>query len=638
MSEPFAEEPTPAAALQYVLGQTHLLGAKGQADYAAALEAFQRAAVLGHPGAYTSLATMCAQGLGVPKDLSLALQHLRDGSRLGDVEAIFRLGVFYCAGIATDADVSQGLRLIERAAALDYGDAQCALGEFLMTGAMGLAADPERACDYYERAAEQGNADAMAALGRAYATGRGRPRDSALAEEWLREARDAGATVSDWTAPERTSKANDEPRTEGDAARRSYHLGITHARAGRYADAIPLLAEALDASLSASDFVDCAALLSHAYAALGQTDDAVAAAEAAVRRAGESSDPDLSDQRRRRFMLPLLNKEWSSELERLVEAEAGDAAVRRYIDEKAALISSLPGRHLPLFFFNVGAVHHNAGRPTDAARAWGHAKEAETPVDESSDRWSTYQDVRAAAAVQYDANVLHAAVRGVREGKSDTATSRSPSERTRVAGGSVSGAGAPNVFERSRLWAVGAASAAVLVVLILLVSWNRTSTQGSPAAMSPDARTSSGWAVDALGIGPIRVGMSTAEAFAANGGTLTPDRDTTGSPCFFLTAPSALPGVALMVEEGHVVRVDVNSGSVSTSVGARIGDLQERVASLYGSWLQVEADPSGGNWLIANTQETGERSPAIIFLTDGRRVLSYRAGRRPPVEYSEGCE
>jgi len=154
-----------------------------------------------------------------------------------------------------------------------------------------------------------------------------------------------------------------------------------------------------------------------------------------------------------------------------------------------------------------------------------------------------------------------------------------------------------------------------------------------PSAPSGSENTS-GATVNYMGYGAVRAGMTIAEAEQAQNiklPLLGPSMD----PCHYV-APEGRP-VAFMVIDGKIARVDVNrESSVKTSEGARIGDTEDRIRSLYPQFIEVQPHKyTDGRYLIV-------RAPAdsnfrIIFETDGQKVTGYRAGRMPEVRWVEGC-
>jgi hypothetical protein len=148
----------------------------------------------------------------------------------------------------------------------------------------------------------------------------------------------------------------------------------------------------------------------------------------------------------------------------------------------------------------------------------------------------------------------------------------------------------------------------------------------------------SAWVVTPRGIGPLRVGMARGEVEAVLGALVATPGDSGWRQCAFV-APAGLPaGVRLMVEGGTVARVDVDSGRVATADGARIGDSEAHVRDLYTTRLATAPLKYGsGHTLTVTPTAVADSSLRLVFETDGQRVTRYRVGRRPPVEYVEGC-
>ena len=145
------------------------------------------------------------------------------------------------------------------------------------------------------------------------------------------------------------------------------------------------------------------------------------------------------------------------------------------------------------------------------------------------------------------------------------------------------------------------------------------------------------WRVRPAGIGPLRVGMTVREASAVLAESLVV-RYADIEGCDHIR-PDTLPlGVSVMVLSDSIARIEVDTGTVATEEGARIGDSEARILELYGDRVRVEphhyTGPEG-HYLIVETP--GDTVHRIVFETDGRHVTLYRAGRRPAVDYVEGC-
>jgi hypothetical protein len=144
--------------------------------------------------------------------------------------------------------------------------------------------------------------------------------------------------------------------------------------------------------------------------------------------------------------------------------------------------------------------------------------------------------------------------------------------------------------------------------------------------------------VSERGVGPLKIGMALASARAATSGAFSAPPAADTAACGFARWSGGPAGLRMMTAKGRIVRVDVDSGGTTTTAGARIGDTEARIASLYAA--RVETTPSkytSGHYLTIKPATTADGAYRIIFETDGKRVTRYRAGRLPEVGYVEGC-
>lgn len=159
-----------------------------------------------------------------------------------------------------------------------------------------------------------------------------------------------------------------------------------------------------------------------------------------------------------------------------------------------------------------------------------------------------------------------------------------------------------------------------------------------PAAAVGRVTASPTMGVTEFGIGPVRAGMSLSEATKVLDGALTLPAGSDASTCGRLAWRDGPSGVSVMIEQGLVGRIDVISGSMATSMGARIGDSEDRIKSLYPGRVTVQKHKyTDGRYLIVTPALATDSAFRIVFETDSNRVVRYRAGRRPQVEYVEGC-
>lgn len=156
------------------------------------------------------------------------------------------------------------------------------------------------------------------------------------------------------------------------------------------------------------------------------------------------------------------------------------------------------------------------------------------------------------------------------------------------------------------------------------------------SAMSSPPAPAEPWTVRLDGLGPLTFGMSLAQARAALGDSLAVTPPT--ATCGFAVPREAPAGLRLMVEQGKVVRVDVDSGGIRTEAGAEVGMGEADVRSRYpGLSAQPHKYDSTGRYLIVQDHDGADSARRLIFETDAGRVARYRAGIMPAVEYVEGC-
>jgi hypothetical protein len=140
------------------------------------------------------------------------------------------------------------------------------------------------------------------------------------------------------------------------------------------------------------------------------------------------------------------------------------------------------------------------------------------------------------------------------------------------------------------------------------------------------------------GLGQLQIGMTLTEA--VNMGLLN-ERPDLKPACDFVypAVGTGIPiDVGVMIVKGKVARIDIDTGSVTTEEGVKIGDTEDRVKSIYGDELRVQPHKyiEGGHYMIVKG-DSASAGKEIVFETDGKRVTMFRAGRLPEVEWVEGC-
>ncbi len=148
------------------------------------------------------------------------------------------------------------------------------------------------------------------------------------------------------------------------------------------------------------------------------------------------------------------------------------------------------------------------------------------------------------------------------------------------------------------------------------------------------------------GIGPIRVGMTVDEASRAAGlgfvKTLSAGR--TEEYCSYFEPQGQPKGIRFMVTKGRIARVDINNNVRFTTIkGAKIGDTEDRIISLYPGQIQATRHPyqrlplTNQKYLTFVPKDAADKNYRIIFETSKNRVERFRSGKIPEVEQVEGC-
>jgi hypothetical protein len=138
------------------------------------------------------------------------------------------------------------------------------------------------------------------------------------------------------------------------------------------------------------------------------------------------------------------------------------------------------------------------------------------------------------------------------------------------------------------------------------------------------------------GIGDLRIGMPLAalrRMGARRDGEIEP-----GSSCAYWHIDGR-EGLAMMVVDGRLVRIDVQDGLYRTASGAHIGMTEAEVRRIYGPALRVQPHPytgPDGHYLVYHRRGARE---GLIFETshETHRVESMRVGLWDEVQWIEGC-
>jgi hypothetical protein len=143
------------------------------------------------------------------------------------------------------------------------------------------------------------------------------------------------------------------------------------------------------------------------------------------------------------------------------------------------------------------------------------------------------------------------------------------------------------------------------------------------------------WRVTPTGIGRLRAGMTVTEARSTLPNGLA---DPTRAECDHVAIEGAPGRILAMIVQGRVARIEVQDSATATDVGARVGDTEQRIDSLYSGRVAIMPHKYvDGHYLVVTPTASADSMFRLVFETDGARVTRYRVGLLPAVEWVEGC-
>lgn len=138
------------------------------------------------------------------------------------------------------------------------------------------------------------------------------------------------------------------------------------------------------------------------------------------------------------------------------------------------------------------------------------------------------------------------------------------------------------------------------------------------------------------GYGDLRFGMSAEQARQAWGGELKGEAAADGG-CYYLQPQWAKNAAefGLMFENGKFVRVDVGNDKETAPGGGRRGMSADQIRALYPGRIEEQPHKYVQG---AKTLRVSEGAGALVFETDAAgRIVAWRVGQPPQVDYVEGC-
>jgi hypothetical protein len=208
-------------------------------------------------------------------------------------------------------------------------------------------------------------------------------------------------------------------------------------------------------------------------------------------------------------------------------------------------------------------------------------------------------------------------------------------------------------------------AATLLTLALALAACNGDEpTPSATATPSPTGLTVNS-RVGLKNIGPVVVGMTIEQMARAAGVSLTrqPDFDQAiENPGCAYMSPGTIPGYVPPPNSGNkspiafmmraetpagstertikLARIDILGGDFQTQQGIKVGSSETEVQEAFGGSSPLPARAFIGppyRYLTATPRQEADRDFRLVFESDGAKVVTYRAGKLPEVDWKNGC-
>ena len=164
----------------------------GKPEYKEAAKWYQRAALLGDKRGSFNYANLLHHGRGVRRDRETAFCIFEKLAKSGIREAPFYLGLYYENGYVVERNYSEAIRHYQAGASMNDPYCYNQLGRMYCLGLGIPKKEPKMGFYYYEQAAKLGDITGLSNMAYAYETGQGVELDIVKAVEYYSKAAEAG--------------------------------------------------------------------------------------------------------------------------------------------------------------------------------------------------------------------------------------------------------------------------------------------------------------------------------------------------------------------------------------------------------------------------------------------------------------
>lgn len=176
--------------------------------------------------------------------------------------------------------------------------------------------------------------------------------------------------------------------------------------------------------------------------------------------------------------------------------------------------------------------------------------------------------------------------------------------------------------------ASGTDTATVVTAAPTTVAADSTSDEETGANVTEESKLST------AGLGPVQIGHSLEDARAAVGALLIAVPGGTDA-CRYYTIQNGPEGVRLLGVNAEIVRVDIDSGSITTISGYGIGSTRSEIIEAFGDRIEDGPGLSAIQYVPVDAPDIDKR--VVWEVDEAGSVISLRAGRVPHIEPRVGC-
>jgi hypothetical protein len=139
------------------------------------------------------------------------------------------------------------------------------------------------------------------------------------------------------------------------------------------------------------------------------------------------------------------------------------------------------------------------------------------------------------------------------------------------------------------------------------------------------------------GLDLVRLGMSIADAEKRLGRKFRPKTEFENDSCWMTEILDDTGGPVFMISDGKIVRIEIWAGVLRTDSGIALGSPEQAIRDVYRDRVVATPsayDPTGFDFRVLGA----DAKAAMLFETSDGKVVTFRTGLIPMVDYIEQCQ